>query len=205
MDALTSEAGPKAGADKAQCPRCKKQSEKVAILREHIQTLQDEIETLLSILQTMKRGHNHNFHDMAVKAAITGYDDFVETYKDVKADIDQDLEDVDAEEEEEEQGFITGENERASSEENPVESGEINSQRRLRVLFAHSFILKLLLATTLINIRTTKGKVSILAKWLNKVVTAVSTEWKKLLPKGKSDGHDEHSDGVGPGAILVQS
>ena len=39
----------------------------------------------------MKRDHNHNFHDMAVKAAIAGYDDFVDGYDELKADIESDL------------------------------------------------------------------------------------------------------------------
>ncbi|KAI9263225.1 glucosidase II beta subunit-like-domain-containing protein [Phascolomyces articulosus] len=76
----------KSSSKKAKCPPCN-----VATLKDHIQTLEDEIDTLVTILKDMKRDHNHNFHDMAVKAAIAGYDDFIDGYDELKADIDNDL------------------------------------------------------------------------------------------------------------------
>lgn len=39
----------------------------------------------------MKRDHNHNFHDMAVKAAISGYDEFMSSWEEFKTEIDKDL------------------------------------------------------------------------------------------------------------------
>lgn len=46
---------------------------------------------MTTILKTMKRDHNHNFHDLAVKAAIGAYDEFVDEYDELKAEIDKDL------------------------------------------------------------------------------------------------------------------
>ncbi|KAI8147717.1 glucosidase II beta subunit-like-domain-containing protein [Fennellomyces sp. T-0311] len=71
---------------KVKCPPCK-----TATLREHIQALEEEIETLITILDNMKRDHNHNYHDMAVKAAIAGYDEFIEGYDDLRSEIDKDM------------------------------------------------------------------------------------------------------------------
>ncbi|KAG2220891.1 hypothetical protein INT45_013020 [Circinella minor] len=76
----------KPSSKKSKCPPCD-----IATLRDHIQTLEDEVETLVTILKDMKRDHNHNFHDMAVKAAIAGYDDFIDGYDELKADINNDL------------------------------------------------------------------------------------------------------------------
>ncbi|KAJ8658183.1 hypothetical protein O0I10_006190 [Lichtheimia ornata] len=76
----------KSKGSKKACPPCN-----AALLSEHIRTLEDEIESLTTILKTMKRDHNHNFHDLAVKAAIGGYDEFIEGYDELKAEIDKDL------------------------------------------------------------------------------------------------------------------
>lgn len=76
------------------CPPCEASAaavEKIGTLKADVQALQEEIDTLLSILQTMKRDHNHNFHDMAVKAAISGYDEFMSSWEEFKTEIDKDL------------------------------------------------------------------------------------------------------------------
>ena len=109
IDAIESSAkssSSKSKGSKKKCPPCN-----AALLSDHIRTLEDEIESLTTILKTMKRDHNHNFHDLAVKAAIGGYDEFIDGYDELKAEIDKDLiseddytfENADEEIEEEEQ------------------------------------------------------------------------------------------------------
>ncbi|KAG0166326.1 hypothetical protein DFQ28_001547 [Apophysomyces sp. BC1034] len=61
----------------ASCKSCQKQEAQVSKLSTQVTELQDDIELLLSLLHDLKRDHNHNFHDMAVKAALSGYDEFV--------------------------------------------------------------------------------------------------------------------------------
>lgn len=78
---------------KRTCPSC---VEEISMLKNDVSVLRDELETLKNILQDMKRDHNHNFHDMAVKSAISGYDEFMDRYDQIKSDIDEDLKDVDA-------------------------------------------------------------------------------------------------------------
>lgn len=93
IEALEKDVNKKSKKTKA-CPPCKASSaasEKIATLKADVQVLQEEIDTLLSILKTMKRDHNHNFHDMAVKAAISGYDEFMSNWEEFKAEIDKDL------------------------------------------------------------------------------------------------------------------
>jgi hypothetical protein len=55
--------------------------EKIRILREHNEKLHDHVDVLLNILKNMKEDHNSNYHDMAVKDAIKGYDEFIEEYE----------------------------------------------------------------------------------------------------------------------------
>src|SRR3954447_2449984 len=52
--------------------------EKIRILREHNERLHDQIDILLNIFRDMKKDHNSNYHDLAVKTAIKGYDEFIE-------------------------------------------------------------------------------------------------------------------------------
>ncbi|KAG1451956.1 hypothetical protein G6F46_006000 [Rhizopus delemar] len=77
------------------CPSC---VEEIATLKHDVSVLQNELETLKGILHDMKRDHNHNFHDMAVKSAISGYDEFLNRYDQLKADIEADLKDIEAKE-----------------------------------------------------------------------------------------------------------
>ncbi|CAO3617981.1 unnamed protein product [Cunninghamella blakesleeana] len=51
-----------------------------------IKALKEDIDLLLSILHDLKRDHNHNFHDMAVKSAISGYEEFLAEYEAAKND-----------------------------------------------------------------------------------------------------------------------
>ncbi|GES77552.1 glucosidase II beta subunit-like-domain-containing protein [Rhizophagus clarus] len=61
--------------------RIQKCQEKIRTLREREESLHEQVDTLLSILKDMKKDHNQNYHDMAVKTAIKGYDEFVEEYE----------------------------------------------------------------------------------------------------------------------------
>ncbi|KAI7874233.1 hypothetical protein K492DRAFT_174735 [Lichtheimia hyalospora FSU 10163] len=126
IDAIESSAkssSSKSKGSKKKCPPCN-----AALLSDHIRTLEDEIESLTTILKTMKRDHNHNFHDLAVKAAIGGYDEFIDGYDELKAEIDKDLiseedytfENADEEIEEEEQVEI----------EDPVEKAALEAARK---------------------------------------------------------------------------
>ncbi|KAI8876619.1 hypothetical protein K501DRAFT_288806 [Backusella circina FSU 941] len=79
---------------KKKCPPCETKSAELDILIDDVQLLMDELDTLQSILADMKRDHNHNYHDMAVKAAITGFDDFVERFEETKEAILTDVNDA---------------------------------------------------------------------------------------------------------------
>lgn len=72
-------------------PRFAKQqpSARQQVLETRVKQLRDEIDLLLSILADMKRDHNHNFHDMAVKTAIAGYDEFLIEYNQLRQDMDR--------------------------------------------------------------------------------------------------------------------
>jgi protein kinase C substrate 80K-H len=86
----------------SKCPPCKSSSDsailKIGSLRNHIKNLQDEVDELLTILHDMKRDHNQNYHDMAVKTAISGYDEFLVEYDTVKAERQEDVNDEDFDE-----------------------------------------------------------------------------------------------------------
>ncbi|KAI8096737.1 glucosidase II beta subunit-like-domain-containing protein [Halteromyces radiatus] len=61
------------------------------ILENRVKQLREEIDTLVSILHDLKRDHNHNYHDMAVKSAITGYDEFLPRYEQLRGNMEEDL------------------------------------------------------------------------------------------------------------------
>ncbi|KAI8072905.1 glucosidase II beta subunit-like-domain-containing protein [Gongronella butleri] len=76
------------------------QREHIEKLQQDVQQLREQVNRLVSILHDLKLNHNHNFHDMAVKAAIAGYDEFLPEYDELEEQLDQ--EDVPEFEEEEE-------------------------------------------------------------------------------------------------------
>ncbi|CAO0793528.1 unnamed protein product [Mucor circinelloides] len=76
--------------------KCQSSSLEVATLKHDIVILKKELNVLKSILADMKRDHNHNFHDMAVKSAISGYDEFVARFASIEAIIDDNLENINA-------------------------------------------------------------------------------------------------------------
>ena len=80
--------------------QCKSSSLEIATLKHDIVILKKELNVLKSILGDMKRDHNHNFHDMAVKSAISGYDEFVTRYASIEAIIDDNLANIDAHDDE---------------------------------------------------------------------------------------------------------
>jgi protein kinase C substrate 80K-H len=83
----------------SKCPPCKASSDssilKIGALRNYIRNLQDEVDELLTILHDMKRDHNQNYHDMAVKTAISGYDEFLVDYETIKAERQEDVDEED--------------------------------------------------------------------------------------------------------------
>lgn len=66
----------------------------VVQLREQIQRLKGDTGTLIDILKEMKRDHNENYHDMAVKNAIAGYDEFMQNYEKQGGDEESSLDDL---------------------------------------------------------------------------------------------------------------
>ncbi|KAG2175549.1 hypothetical protein INT43_001196 [Umbelopsis isabellina] len=86
----------------SKCPPCKTNCDaaqlKIGSLKNHIRNLQDEVDELLNLLHDMKRDHNQNYHDMAVKSAISGYDEFLVEYDNVKSERQEDVEDTQYEE-----------------------------------------------------------------------------------------------------------
>lgn len=106
--------------------KCQSGAIEVATLKHDIVILQKELETLKSILGDMKRDHNHNFHDMAVKSAISGYDEFLTRYDGIKADIEDNLNNVNVQEpDEEEDNTNEDDNVEESTSEDPVDEGKI--------------------------------------------------------------------------------
>lgn len=85
---------------------CKSGAIEVATLKHDIVILKKELNVLKTILGDMKHDHNHNFHDMAVKSAISGYDEFVTRWSSLEPEIDDNLEHVDIQEPEEEEEDI---------------------------------------------------------------------------------------------------
>ncbi|KAG1193609.1 hypothetical protein G6F70_009036 [Rhizopus microsporus] len=80
---------------KKKCPSC---VQELTTLKHDISTLLNELEILKTILHDMKRDHNHNFHDMAVKSAISGYDEFMTRYARLKEEIEADIKEVESKE-----------------------------------------------------------------------------------------------------------
>lgn len=103
--------------------KCHSGAIEVATLKHDIVILQKELDILKNILGDMKRDHNHNFHDMAVKSAISGYDEFVGRYKVIKADIEDNLNSINVQELDEEEEEVT--NDENSAPEDPVDEGKI--------------------------------------------------------------------------------
>ncbi|ORZ03862.1 glucosidase II beta subunit-like-domain-containing protein [Syncephalastrum racemosum] len=91
VDSLEKEVKGVRKTSKKKCPPCNSRRTDLVTLRDHVESLQSELDELVSILSVMKRDHNHNFHDMAVKAAIVGYDEFMTTYEDTKKEVNDDL------------------------------------------------------------------------------------------------------------------
>ncbi|OBZ84397.1 Glucosidase 2 subunit beta [Choanephora cucurbitarum] len=96
---------------------CRSSVMDIATLRHDITLLQRELGTLRQILGDMKRDHNHNYHDMAVKSAIAGYDEFETRFAEIETEIEEDMKSMDKkdeefeeEEEEEEEEEQAGEN-----------------------------------------------------------------------------------------------
>lgn len=107
--------------------KCHSGAIEVATLKHDIVILQKELDILKNILGDMKRDHNHNFHDMAVKSAISGYDEFVGRYEVIKADIDDNLNSINVQESDEEEEEVT--NDENSAPDDPVDEGKFeNSQ-----------------------------------------------------------------------------
>ncbi|KAI8636317.1 glucosidase II beta subunit-like-domain-containing protein, partial [Parasitella parasitica] len=75
-------------------PKCRSGALDVATLKHDIVILKKELNVLKSILGDMKRDHNHNFHDMAVKSAISGYEEFLTRFTTIEAEIDDNLENI---------------------------------------------------------------------------------------------------------------
>ncbi|KAG9293221.1 hypothetical protein G9A89_010592 [Geosiphon pyriformis] len=85
--------------------------QRITKLTQQSQKYRDQIDTLLKILRDLKQDHNQNYHDMAVKTAISGYDEFLKEFEEEKGsrqdesddeekgDEDQDDENDDDEEE----------------------------------------------------------------------------------------------------------
>ncbi|CAG8502938.1 18603_t:CDS:10 [Acaulospora morrowiae] len=81
--------------------KIKNYKERIKRLKDRIDAQQEDIETLLKVLKDMKDGHNPNYHDMAVKTAITAYDEFLEEYnRESNEDVDYVMDDYKGEEEE---------------------------------------------------------------------------------------------------------
>jgi protein kinase C substrate 80K-H len=115
------------GSGASKCPPCKQTVSdstrlKIGSMKNHLRNLQDEVDELLTILHDMKRDHNQNYHDLAVKSAISGYDEFLVDYDIIKKERQDDVDETDIEEdidttESEDHGFT---NEEPEEETDPV-------------------------------------------------------------------------------------
>ncbi|KAI0223548.1 hypothetical protein L0F63_003786 [Massospora cicadina] len=72
----------------AEMSRTKAFEDKIEDLKEVVSGLQNDIRHLQSILDELKLNHNQNYHDLAVKGAITAYDEFVENYSEIDIEAD---------------------------------------------------------------------------------------------------------------------
>lgn len=77
---------------------CQSGAMEVATLKHDIVIMKKELNVLKTILSDMKRDHNHNFHDMAVKSAISGYDEFATRWATLEPGIDDNLEHINVQE-----------------------------------------------------------------------------------------------------------
>ncbi|GAN11617.1 endoplasmic reticulum protein [Mucor ambiguus] len=102
LESRTAGSTSKKGNSSSNKVKCKSSSLEVATLKHDIVILKKELNVLKSILGDMKRDHNHNFHDMAVKSAISGYDEFVTRFTSIEAIIDDNLENINSHDDEEE-------------------------------------------------------------------------------------------------------
>ncbi|KAI9494851.1 glucosidase II beta subunit-like-domain-containing protein [Zychaea mexicana] len=153
----------KPSSKKIKCPPCNSLT-----LRDHIETLEDEIDTLVTILKDMKRDHNHNFHDMAVKAAIAGYNDFIEGYDELKADIDKDLAKYSNDED---SGFDI-----EQYDDNGEEGGDVEED-------------------TPEETAEKAGKVSFIQTWLQKLAAVIPPDWRGLVPLEKAENNGSVKSG----------
>lgn len=71
---------------------CESNSNEIDALKQAVVVLQKNVDQLKTILGDMKRDHNHNYHDMAVKGAITAYDEFVDRYGKIENEIKSQIE-----------------------------------------------------------------------------------------------------------------
>ncbi|CAG8493696.1 4370_t:CDS:10 [Ambispora leptoticha] len=86
----------------------KKCKERVESLHERIDKLHENIDTLLKIFRDLKNDHNQNYHDMAVKTAIAGYDEFLKEYENERDEnLSDELDDEDNDNEDNEAEDIT--------------------------------------------------------------------------------------------------
>lgn len=101
---------------------CEESTHEVEALRQAVVVLQKNVNQLKTILSDMKRDHNHNYHDMAVKGAISAYDEFVERYSKLEKEISNQLE---------EHGL---EDDVSEDEEKPSDEGNNNYTKREKKL-----------------------------------------------------------------------
>ncbi|KAI7903569.1 glucosidase II beta subunit-like-domain-containing protein [Cokeromyces recurvatus] len=135
----------------------------IATLKNDVVILKREIHVLMDILKDMKRDHDHNFHDMAVKSAIKGLDDFVSRFTKVETEIDEDLKHIKDTSEEEE-----------GVEEEEEEKEEEESQ-----------------SSTEKNLQNDQGKHSVFDVILEKLESVLPTALKNgVLDKLVSDNKD---------------
>ncbi|CAO3599151.1 unnamed protein product [Absidia cylindrospora] len=113
-------------------PRCTKNNARQELLENRVKQLRDEIDVLLSILHDMKRDHNHNVQDKAVKIAIAGYDDFLAEYDTLGEDMDQLDTDIDDDDDVDDNGDDADGDHFANEGESTAETEELDRLRQVR-------------------------------------------------------------------------
>ncbi|KAI8966930.1 glucosidase II beta subunit-like-domain-containing protein [Mycotypha africana] len=63
-------------------------------LKHDVTILKKELTFLNTVLSEMKRNHNHNYHDLAVKEAITKYETFASRFPDIVSEIEEHLAEI---------------------------------------------------------------------------------------------------------------